>query len=148
MSFKIFDGNDQPHELLLTTRQRTKLRNAFDNKISTDLTLSKAHISKIIQSGGFLGSLLSILAGPLMKVAVPFAKHILASLGIIAAASAIDAAIQKKIYGSGTTTLIISNEEKNDIMKIVQAFENSNILLEGATETIKNKTKKQEGGFL
>ena len=83
-----------------------------------------------------------------MKVAVPFAKHILASLGIIAAASAIDAAIQKKIYGSGTTTLIISNEEKNDIMKIVQAFENSNILLEGATETIKNKTKKQEGGFL
>ena len=148
MSFKIFDGNDQPHELLLTTRQRTKLRNAFDNKISTDLLLSKAHISKIIQSGGFLGSLLSILAGPLMKVAVPFAKHILASLGIIAAASAIDAAIQKKIYGSGTTTLIISNEEKNDIMKIVQAFENSNILLEGATETIKNKTKKQEGGFL
>ena len=148
MSFKIFDGNDQPHELLLTTRQRTKLRNAFDNKISTDLMLSKSHISKIIQSGGFLGSLLSILAGPLMKVAVPFAKHILASLGIIAAASAIDAAILKKIYGSGTTTLIISNEEKNDIMKIVQAFENSNILLEGATETIKNKTKKQEGGFL
>ena len=144
----MLDGNDQPHELFLTKRQKAKLRNAFNNNIPTDLRLSKAHISKIIQSGGFLGSLLSILAGPLMKVAVPFAKHILASLGIIAAASAIDAAIQKKIYGSGTTTLIISNEEKNDIMKIVQAFENSNILLEGATETIKNKTKKQEGGFL
>ena len=76
----MFDGNDLPHELLLTTRQRTKLRNAFDNKISTDLMLSKAHISKIIQSGGFLGSLLNKLTGPLMKVAVPLAKNILAPL--------------------------------------------------------------------
>ena len=68
---KMFNWNDLPHELLLTTRQKTKLRNAFNNNMSTDLKLSKAQISKIIQSGGFLGSLLSKLAGPLMKVAVP-----------------------------------------------------------------------------
>ena len=79
--------------------------------MSTDLKLSKAQISKIIQSGGFLGSLLSKLAGPLMKVAVPLAKNILAPLKITAAASAIDEGIQKKIHGSGITSLIFSNEE-------------------------------------
>ena len=72
----MFNGNDLPHELLLTTRQKTKLRNDFNNNISTDLKLSKAQISKIIQSGGFLGSLLSNLAGPLMKVAIPLAKNV------------------------------------------------------------------------
>ena len=93
---KMFDGNNLPHELLLTTRQKAKLRNAFKNNASTDIKLSKAQISKIIQSGGFLGSLLSKLAGPLMKAAVPWAKNILAALGITPAASAIDAGIQKK----------------------------------------------------
>ena len=96
ISLKMFDGNNLLHELLLTMRQKTKLRNAFNNNASTDLKLSKAQISKIIQSGGFLGSSLSKLAGPLMKVAVPLAKNILAPLGITAAASAIDAGIQKK----------------------------------------------------
>ena len=96
MSLKMLNGNDLPHELLLTTRQKAKLRNAFNNNMSTDLTLSKAQISKIIQFGGFLGSLLSKLAGLLMKVAVPLAKNILAPLGITAAASVIDAGIQKK----------------------------------------------------
>ena len=66
--------------------------------MSTDLKLSKAQISKIIQSGGFLGSLLSKLAGPLMKVAIPLAKNVLAPLGITAAASAIDAGIQKNTW--------------------------------------------------
>ena len=116
--------------------------------MSTHLKLSRAYISKIIQSGGFLGSLLSKLAGPLMRVAVPLAKNILAPLGKTAAASAIDAVIQKKIHGSGTTTLIISNKEMNDIMKIVQALEDSNILLKGVTTTIKSKTKEQKGEFL
>ena len=74
MNLKLFDGNDLPHQLLLATRQKTKLRNAFNNNMSTDLKLSKAQISKIIQSGGLLGSLLSKLAGPLMKVATPLAK--------------------------------------------------------------------------
>ena len=81
---------------MLTIRQKAKSTNAFNNNISTDLKLSKAHISKIIQSGGFLGSLLSKLTGPLMKVAIPLAKNVLAPLGITAAASAIDAGIQKK----------------------------------------------------
>ena len=107
MSLKMFHGNDLPHELLLTTRQKTMQKNAFDNNMSTDLKFSKAQISKIIQSGGFLGSLLRKLAGPLMKVAAPLAKNILALLGITAAASAIDAGIQKKIHGSVKTTLII-----------------------------------------
>ena len=144
----MFDGNDLPHELLLATRQKTKLKNAFNNNMSTDLKLSKTQIFKIIQSGGFLGSLLSKLAGPLMKVAIPLAKNVLAPLGITAAASAIDAGIQKKIHGSGTTTLIISNEEMNDIMEIIQALEDSKILLNEVTETIKNETKEQKGGIL
>ena len=75
----MLDENDLPHELLLKTRLKTKLRNALNNDMSADLTLSKAQISKIIQYGGFLGSLLSKLAGPLVKVAVPLAKNILAS---------------------------------------------------------------------
>ena len=116
--------------------------------MSTDLKLSTAQISKMIQSAGFLGSLLSKLAGLLMKVAIPLTKNVLAPLGITAASWAIDARIQKNIYGSGTTTLIISNEEMNDIMKIVQALENSNILLKRVTKTIKNETKEQKGGFL
>ena len=83
-----------------------------------------------------------------MDVAIPLAKTVLAPLGIIAAGSAIDAGIQKTIHGSGTTTLIISNEEMNDIMKILQALEDSNILLKGVTKTIRNETKEQKGGFL
>ena len=73
-----------------------------------------------------------------MKVAARLAKNILAPLGVIAVDSAIDAEIQKKVHGSGTTTLTISNEEMNDILKIVQALKNSNILLKGVTKTIKD----------
>ena len=80
-------------------RQKAKLRNAFNNNMSIDMIFSKARISKIVQSEGFLGSLLSKLAGPLIKVALSLAKNILASLGIIAAASAIDAETQKNIHG-------------------------------------------------
>ena len=116
--------------------------------MSTDLKLSKAQISKIIEYGGFLGSLLSKLAGPLMKVAIPLTENVLAPLGITAAASAIDARIQKKIHGSGKTTLIISNEEMTVIMKIVQSFEESYILLKGVTKTINNETKEQKGELL
>ena len=95
-NLRMLDGNDLPHELLLTRRQRTKLRNAFNNNMSTDLKLCKAQISKIIQSGGWLGSILNKLAGPLMKVVVPVAKKCLAPLGIAAAASVFDAGIPKK----------------------------------------------------
>ena len=96
MSLKMFAENDLLHELLLTTRQKTKLINAVNINMSTGLNVSKAQISKIIQSRGFLGSLLSKLADPLMKEGTPLAKSILAPLGITAAAPAIDAWIQKK----------------------------------------------------
>ena len=79
----MFNGNKLPHELLLTRRQTTKLRNAIENKFSTDIKLSKAQISKIVQSGGFLGSLISKIAGLLMKVAVPLAKTFVPTLGLI-----------------------------------------------------------------
>ena len=88
MNPKMFSANNLPHELLLTTRQTTKLRNAIENNMSTDIKLSKAQLSKIFQSGRFLGSLLSKIAGPLMKVAAPLAKTLPAPLGITAAASA------------------------------------------------------------
>ena len=138
MSLKMFDGKDLPHESLLTTRQKTRLRNTCNNNMSTDLKVSRAEIFKIIQSAGFLGSFLSKLAGPLMKVAVPLAKNILAPLGNTTGAPVIDAGIQKKIYGSGTTILIISNKNTNGIIKAVQVLEDSNILFKGVTEKIKN----------
>ena len=77
LSIKNFNKDEHPHELLLTTRQNTKLRNALNKNLATDIKVSKAQIKKIIQSGGFLGKLLSKLAGPLMKVAMPLAKNVL-----------------------------------------------------------------------
>ena len=74
--------------------------------MATDIKLSKAHIKKKIQSGGFLGKLLSKLAGPLMKVAMSLAKNVLAPLGLTAAMSAIDGSIQKKTHGSGVKLII------------------------------------------
>ena len=115
--------------------------------MATDIKLSKAQIKKLIQSGGFLGKLLSRLAAPLMKVAFPLAKNVLAPLGLTAAMSAIDGSIQKKIHGSGVK-LITEQEDMNDIMKIIEALENSGILLKGVTKTIENETKEQRGGFL
>ena len=117
MTLKMLDGNDLPHELLLTKGKKTKL--------------------SIVE--------LSKLAGPLMKVAIPLGKKVLAPLEITAAASATDAGIQKKTEGSGTTTL---NKEMKGIMKIVQAIEDSNILLKGVTKTTNNETKEQKGGLL
>ena len=127
--------------MLLTTRQNTKLRNAINNNLATDIKLSKAQIKNLIQSRGFLDKLLSKLAGPLMKVAMPLAKNVLAPLGLTAGS------IQKKIHGSGVK-LIIEQEDMNDIMKIIEALENSGILLKGVSKTIENETKEQRGGFL
>ena len=88
-----------------------------------------------------------------MKVAMPLAKNVLAPLGLTAAMSAIDRSIQKKIHGSGATKgagvkLIIEEEDMKDIMKIIEALENSGILLKGISKTIENETKEQRGGFL
>ena len=90
MNMKMFNEKNLSHELLLTTRQTIKLRNAIENSMSTDIKLSKAQISKIIQSGRFLGLLSSKLAGSVRKIAAPLAKSILAPLGITAATLAID----------------------------------------------------------
>ena len=108
----------------------------------------------MIQSGGFLGKLL----GPLLKTGLPLikrvikplSKSVLIPLGLTAAASAADAGIHKKILGSGhnNTTLIISNDEMDYILKIVKSLENSGVLLKGVSETIQHEAKEQRGGFL
>ena len=147
LSTKNFNKNEVPHDLLLTTRQNTKLRNALNNNSATDIRLSKVQIRKLIQSGGFLGKLFSKLAGPLMKVAMPLAKNVLAPLGLTVAMSAIDGSIQKKIHGSGIK-LIIEAEDMQDIIKIIKELENYDILLKGVSKTIENEIKEQRGGFL
>ena len=142
------DNTNFPHELLLTNRQVTNIRKAFAKNTSTDIKLSKTQLSKMIQSAGFLGNLLGKLAGPLMKVTMPLAKNVLAPLGLSAAMSAIDGGIKKKMLGSGETTLIISNDEMDDLLKIVKSLEDSNVLLKGVSETIQHEAKEQRGGFL
>ena len=142
------------HKLLLTNRQVANIRKAFANHSSTDIKLSKTQLSKMIESGGFLGRLL----GPLLKTGLPLiksvikplGKSVLIPLGLTAAASAADAGIHKKILGSGhnNTTLIISNDEMDDILKIVKSLEDSGILLKGVSETIQHEAKEQRGGFL
>ena len=90
------DNTNFPYKLLLTNRQVENIRKAFAKYTSIDIKLSKTQLSKTIQSGGFLGNLLGKLAVPLMKVAVPLAKNVLASLGISAAMSTIDGGIKKR----------------------------------------------------
>ena len=82
-------GAKLPHELLLTARQKTKLRYSFKNNTSADTKLPKTQISKITQSSGFLSAFLGKIVGPLMKVTVPLTKNILIPLGVTAVASAI-----------------------------------------------------------
>ena len=148
---------DFPHQLLLTNRQLSNLCKAFANHLSADIKLSKTQLSKMIQSGGLLGRLF----GPLLKTGLPLIKNVikpsvLIPLGLIAAASAADAGIHKKILGSGhnnnnnnnNTTLIISNDEIEDIIKVVKSLEDSSLLLKRVTETVQNEVKEQKGGFL
>ena len=121
-------------------RLSSNLRKAFANYLSTDIKLSKTQLSKMIQSGGFLSRLLGPLLKtglPLMKnVIKPLAKSVLIPLGLTATASAADAGIHKKILGSRTTTLTISNDEMEDIMKLVKSLKDSGLLLKGVSETI------------
>ena len=159
--------NNFPHKLLLTITQVLRLRQAFANNFSANIKLSKTQLHKLGQSGGYLSRVLGQLLKtslPLMKnVLKPLAKSVLIPLGLTAAASATDAGIHKKMFGSGcrssdlvlhpldlasrTTTLIISKEEMNDIIKIVKSLE-SDLLIKGINETIKNEAKEQEAGFL
>ena len=116
--------------------------------MSTDVKLSKVQINKIIKEGGNLGRLLISFLPKLIKPAISIGKNILAPLRLSAAMSATDAAMQKKMYGSGNTTLIISNDDINNLIKIVTALGEHDILLKGTSKTIKNETKEQKGGFL
>ena len=137
------DNTNFPHELLLTNRQVENIRKAFANHLSTDIKLSKTQLSKMIQSGGFLGRLLGPLLKtglPLMKSVIkPLDKSVLIPLGLTEAASAADAGIIKKnlrICHNNNTTLIISNDGMNDILKIAKSLEDSGVLLKGISETI------------
>ena len=142
------DENNFPHKLLLTNTQVSSLRKAFANGSSANIKLSKTQLHKIGQSGGFLGRLL----GPLLKTGLPLmenvlkplAKSILIPLELTAAAAATDAAIHKNMFGSGTTTLIISDDKMNDIIKIVKSLEESGLLIKRVSETIKNKAKEKK----
>ena len=148
------DNTNFPHELLLSNKHVANIRKAFAKNTSIDIKLSKTQLSKMMQSGGFLGRLLDPLLKtglPLMKSVIkPLAKSVLIPLGLTPAASAADAGIHKGILGSGhnNTTLIISNDEMNDILKIVKYLEDSGVLLKGVSETIQNEAKEQRGGFL
>ena len=148
------ENTNFPNELLLTNRQVANIRKAFAKNTSTDIKLSKTQLSKMIQSGGFLGKLLGPLLKtglPLMKSVIkPLAKIVLIPLGLTAAASGADAGIHKNILGSGhnNTTLINSNDETGDILKIVKSLEDSGILLKGVSETIQHEAKEQRGRFL
>ena len=140
--------------IMLTNRQIANIPKAFANHSSTDIKLSKTRLSKMIKSGAFL----VILLGPLLKTGLPLmksvikplAKSVLIPLGLTAAASAADGGIHKKILGSdhNDTTLIISNDEMDDILKIVKSLEDSGLLLKGVSETIQHEAKEQRGVFL
>ena len=129
------DNTNFPHELLSTNRQVANIRKAFAKNTSIDIKLSKPQLSKMIQSGGFLGRLL----GPLLKTGLhlmksvikPLAKSVLIPLGLTVATSAADAGIHKKILGSGhnnNISLIISNDEMDGILKIVKSLKDSGVL--------------------
>ena len=151
----IGDSDDKTnfrHELLLTGRQVSSTGKAVSNNSSVDIKFSKTQLSKMIQSGGFLGKLL----GPLLKtglpltknIITPLAKSVLIPLGLTAAASAADAEIHKKMLGSGqdhsssashNTTLIISNKDMDDLIKIVKSLEDSGLLLKRVLNQFKMK---------
>ena len=157
LSLNIIDNsNDKgnfPHELLLTNRQVSSIRKAFANNSSVDIKFSKAQLSKMIQSGGFLGKLL----GPLLQTGLPLMKSVITALGksvlillgLTAAASAADARIHNKILGSGkNTTLVKSNKDMDDLIKIIKSLEDSGLSLKGINESVENEIKEQKGGFL
>ena len=146
------DNTNFPHESLLTNRQVENICKAFANHLSTAIKLPKTQLSKMIESGGFLGR----PSGPLIKTGLPLMKSVikplpksvLIPLGLTAAASAADAGIHKKILQSGNnnnTTLITSNDEMDDILKIVKSREDSGVLLKGVSETIQHEAKEQRG---
>ena len=160
--------NNFPHKLLITNTQVFRLRKPLQIiPSSPHVRLSKTRFHKTRQSGGSLGR----LSGPLLKIGLslmenvlkPLAKSVLIPLGLIAGSSATDTAVYKKMFGSGhprmlasrpsdlisrMTTLIVSIEETDDVMKIVQSLEESDLLVKSVSKTIKSEAKEQKDRFL
>ena len=138
--------------MLLTNTQVSRLCKAFASGSLANIKLSKTQLHRIEQLGGFLDRLLGqllktglLLIGNVLK---PLAKNVLIPLGLTTAAAATDAAIHKKMFGSGNTTLIVSNEEIKNIMKIVKSLGEPELLIKSVNETYKNEAKEQKEGFI
>ena len=135
--------------MFLTQTHINKLREKVENNMSTDTKLSKAQINKLIKEGGALGSILARFLPKLIKPAFSLGKNI-APLGLSAVLSAADAPIQKKkvyVLGNskniGTKSVKFSNKDLDDMTKIVKALEDSDVLMKGITEALKNDIKKE-----
>ena len=144
----IGNSNDEynfPHKLLLTMTQVLKLSKAFANNTSANIKLSKTQLHQIGKSGGFLGRLLEPLLKtglPLIKnVLKPLVKSVLTPLGLTAAALATDVVIQNKVFGSGMITLIISDQEMDDIMKIIKSLKEFGLSIKDVSKAVKNEAK-------
>ena len=142
------------HKWFLTTRQTTKIRDALSNNMSAGVKLSKIQISKRIQSGGSFVSWLNNLGKkPLVNIGIPLARDNLPGLVTNLASNAINI-FERKISGKGAVragkwfTFFISNEDMNDIIKIIKSLEVSSVLIDWVIEIVKHEIKKQEGGFL
>ena len=142
------------HELFLKARQTAKTRSAFANNMSTDIKLCKAQISKVNQLGGSFRSWLSNLGNEaLTNVAIPFVRDNLPGLVSNLTSSAINK-FDRKISGRGAVragkrfTLFISNEDMNDTTKITNSSEDSGVLIDRVTETVKHKLKNKKADFV
>ena len=142
---KFNDENNFPHKLLLTNTQVSKVLKAFENGSTANIKLSKTPFKKIEQLEGFLSRLLELFVKPALpligNVLKSLAKSVLTLLELTAGATGV--AIHNKIFGSGMTVLIISNEEMNHIMKIVKSLEETGLLKKSVSETIKNEAKEK-----
>ena len=140
------DENNFPHKLLLTNTQVSKVLKAFENGSTANIKLSKTPFKKIEQLEGFLGRLLEPFVKPVLpligNVLKSLAKSVLTLLELTAGATGV--VIHNKMFGSGMTVLIISNEEMNHIMKIVKSLEETGLLKKGVSETIKNEAKEKQ----
>ena len=136
---KKFQDEELPHELFLATRQKTKIRNAFANIVSIDIKFSKAQLSKMIQSGGFLRNMLVNLGEKVITdLAIPLTRDDLLGLVSNITSNEINK-FKRKINGKGSARagkgfiLFSSNEDMNDIIKIIKSLED-----DGITETVKH----------
>lgn len=141
------------NQLFLTTRQETKSAKAFVHNVSTDIKLSKAELSKMIQLGGNLGKRLGNMISSLCKKALinlvaPMAKHVLHKLVTKANSSILDKVEKNKLARSCKNRkkihLFISIKDMDDIIKIIESLENSDLLIPDATETVKHEVKNKK----